>query len=101
MTVRAAYARLAEHLRSNLPHHIPSWHVADHVDFDDRAQHLDDLLAAVGIYALSVMQDTKSHANIRVDTPNIIGAFEDLRGDIVGELRNCADDLRNGMGRAA
>jgi hypothetical protein len=101
MTVRAAHARLAEHLRTNLPHHIPNWHAADHVDFDDRAQHLDDLLAAVGIYALSVMQDTKSHANIRVDIPNIIGAFEDLRGDTAGQLRNCADDLRNGMGRAA
>lgn len=32
---------------------------------------------------------------------DVTGGISDLKGDVVGTLLNCADDLRNGMGRAA
>jgi hypothetical protein len=100
-SIATAHARLAEHIRTNLPHHIPNWHVADYVDFDDRAEHLRQLLVEVEVYVRAAMQDIKDHANIRVDVKVADGILSDTRGDIVGELLNCADDLRNGMGRAA
>jgi hypothetical protein len=95
-----AHALLIQRIITNKPHHMPSWHVADALDFEDRATHLQRLLEAVEDYVRAVMEDMKASANIFVDA-EVTGGISDLRGDVVGTLRNCADDLSNGMGRAA
>jgi hypothetical protein len=99
-SVADAHALLVQRIITNKPHPIHSWHVADSGDFDDRAEHLHRVLKAVEDYVRTVMVDVKSHADIFVDA-DVTGGISDLRGDVVGELQRCADDLRNGMGRAA
>jgi hypothetical protein len=99
-SIADAHALLIQRIITNKPHHMPPWHVADALDFEDRATHLQRMLEAVEDYVRTVMEDMKRSANIFVDA-EVTGGISDLRGDVVGTLRNCADDLRNGMGRAA
>ena len=99
-SVADAHALLVQRVITNKPHPIHSWHIADAGDFDERAEHLHRILQAVEDYVRTVMADVKSHADIFVDA-DVTGGISDLRGDVVGTLRNCADDIRNGMGRAA
>jgi hypothetical protein len=99
-TLADAHALLVQRILTNKPHPMRSWHVADALDFEDRATHLRRLLEAVEHYVAAVMEDTKDHANIYVDA-DVGGCISDMKGDVVGTLLNCADDLRNGMGRAA
>jgi hypothetical protein len=99
-TLTDAHAQLIARILTNKPHPMRSWHVADVLDFEDRATHLQRTLEAVENYVRTVMADIKSHANIFVDA-DVTGGISDLRGDVVGELLRCADDLREGIGRAA
>jgi hypothetical protein len=99
-TLADAHAQLVARILTNKPHPMRSWHLADVLDFEDRATHLQRTLEAVEDYVRAVMTDIKSHANIYVDA-DVTGGISDLRGDVVGELLRCADDLREGIGRAA
>jgi hypothetical protein len=77
------------------------WHLADALDFEDRAEHLRRLLIATEDYVRAVMVDVARWSNIYVDT-DVTGGISDLRGDVVGTLLNAADDLRGvAYGRAA
>jgi len=69
------------------------WHLADALDFEDRAEHLRRLLIATEDYVRAVMVDMARSSNIYVDT-DVTGGISDLRGDVVGTLLNAADDLR-------
>jgi hypothetical protein len=40
---------------------MPNWHVADPLDFEDRAEHLRRLLLDVEVYVKAVMQDMKAY----------------------------------------
>jgi hypothetical protein len=99
-SVSDAHAHLIQRLITNKPHPMRSWHVADVLDFEERADHLQRTLEAVEDYVRTVMADIKSHANIFVDA-DVTGGISDLKGDVVGELLRCADDLREGIPRAA
>jgi hypothetical protein len=99
-SVKDAHALLIQRIITNKPHHMHGWHVADCLDFEDRATHLQRLLEAVEHYVSAVMEDTKAHANIHVDT-DVGGCISDMKGDVVGTLLNCAEDLAGGIGRAA
>jgi hypothetical protein len=99
-TLADAHAQLLARIVTNKPHPMCSWHVADVGDFEERATHLQRTLEAVEDYVRTVMADIKSHADIYVDA-DVTGGISDLRGDVVGELSRCAEDLREGIGRAA
>jgi hypothetical protein len=99
-SVGDAHALLIQRIITNKPHPIHSWHVADASDFEECATHPQRMLKAVEGYVHSVMVDMKRSADTFVDA-DVGGCISDMRGDFVGQLRNCADDLRNGMGRAA
>jgi hypothetical protein len=98
-SVTDAYAHLIQRLQQNRPHHMPVWHLADALDFEDRAEHLRRLLVDVETYARAVMVDMKRSSNVYVDT-DVTGCLSDTRGDMVGSLLNAAGELR-GYGRAA
>jgi hypothetical protein len=34
------HAHLIQRIITNKPHHMPGWHLADALDFEDRAEHL-------------------------------------------------------------
>jgi hypothetical protein len=100
-TLADAHAQLVAKLISNKPHPMRSCHVADALDFEDRATHLQRLLEAVEGYVATVMADMKASANIFVDA-DVTGGISDFKGDVVGTLLNCADGLRGvPHGRAA
>jgi hypothetical protein len=91
--ILGAHAHLIERLQQNRPHHMHGWHLADALDFEDRAEHLRRLLIATEDYVRAVMVDMARSSNIYVDT-DVTGGISDLRGDVVGTLLNAADDLR-------
>lgn len=98
-SVTDAHAHLIQRIITNKPHHMPGWHLADTLDFEDRAEHLRRLLIAVEDYTRAVLVDMKRSSNVYVDT-DVTGCLSDTRGDMVGSLLNAADELR-GFGRAA
>jgi hypothetical protein len=99
-TILGAHAHLLERLQQNRPHHMHGWHLADALDFEDRAEHLRRLLIATEDYVRAVLVDMARSSNICVDT-NVTGGISDLRGDVVGTLLNAAEGLRGFYGRAA
>jgi hypothetical protein len=100
-SVADAFTHLIQRLQQNRPHHMPSWHLADALDFEDRAEHLRRLLVDVETYVRAVMVDMKRSANIHVDCDGV-DYMSDMRDDLVGTLQNCADHLRGiYSGRAA
>lgn len=100
-SVSDAHALLIQRIITNKPHHMHGYHVADALDFEDRATHLQRTLEAIEDYVRAVMTDTKAHAHVFVDA-DVTGGISDLKGDVVGTLLNCADDLRGvAHGRAA
>jgi hypothetical protein len=38
-SVTDAHAHLIQRIITNKPHHLPGWHLADALDFEDRAAH--------------------------------------------------------------
>jgi hypothetical protein len=77
------------------------WHLADALDFEDRAEHARRLLIAVEDYVRALMVDTARSSNIYVDT-DVTGSIADMRGDVVGTLLNAAEELSGvAHGRAA
>jgi hypothetical protein len=99
-SIADAYTHLIQRLQQNRPHHMPVWHLAEALDFEDRAEHLRRLLVDVETYTRAVMVDMACSSNIHVDT-DVTGGISDLRGDVVGTLLNAAEELRGFYGRAA
>jgi hypothetical protein len=100
-TILGAHAHLIERLQQNKPHHMHDWHLADALDFEDRAEHARRLLIAVEDYVRALMVDTARSSNIYVDT-DVTGSIADMRGDVVGTLLNAAEELSGvAHGRAA
>jgi hypothetical protein len=99
-SVLGAHAHLIERLITNRPHHMPGWHLADALDFEDRAEHLRRLWIAVEDYTRAVLVDTAASSNVGLDIKNLTGIISDTQGDVVGCLLNAADEVR-GYGRAA
>jgi hypothetical protein len=93
-TILGAHAHLLERLQQNRPHHIHGWHLADALDFEDRAEHLRRLLIATEDYVRAVMVDMARSSNIYVDT-DVTGGVSDLRGDVVGTLLNAAERIQS------
>jgi hypothetical protein len=53
-SVTDAHAHLIQRIITNKPHHMPGWHLADALDFEDRAEHLRRLLVATEDYVRAV-----------------------------------------------
>jgi hypothetical protein len=98
-SVTDAHAHLIQRIITNKPHHMPGWHLADALDFEDRAEHLLRLLIATEDYVRAVMVDMARSSNVYVDA-DVTGCISDMKGDVVGGLLNAAETLR-GYGRAA
>jgi hypothetical protein len=99
-SVLGAHAHLIQRLQQNRPHHMHGWHLADALDFEDRAEHLRRACIAFEDYVRAVLVDTASHSNVHVDVKDVTGIISDMQGDVVGALLNAADEVR-GYGRAA
>jgi hypothetical protein len=99
-TILDSHRHLMARLTTDKPCHIHNWHIADDLDFDDRAAHLKSLMAAVGDYVRTALKDIEAKANVRIDVTYLEAMMSDTAAEIVGSLENAADELR-GYGRAA
>lgn len=96
-----SHRHLIARLTANKPCHIHNWHIADDLDFDDRAAHLKSLLIAVGDYVRTSLKDIEVKANVRIDVTYLQAIMNDCASEIVGSLENAADEVRGYDRRAA
>lgn len=62
---------------------------ADHIDIEDRANHIQAVMAAVTSYVKAVVADTIDSSAVLIH--DNVPLLADAAADIVGELRNAAD----------
>ena len=66
---------------------------ADRIDFEDRAEHLTHVLAAVAEYASTVVADTADLAPAgAIDRTYINGAIHDLAAEVIGGIARAAHE---------
>jgi hypothetical protein len=91
--MRAAHTELVAALASNPPHPI---HVAvESDDLDGRADHLEQVLAAIHVYLTAILANTAQ--NIPGDALNrkyLNGVYMDFSADAVGSIRSAAEEMR-------
>ena len=91
--VIASYAHMIGRLAANRPHYLNPRMIADASDFNERADHLRNLLIAVGDYVRVSLKDIEDSSGVALDVKYVEGAFADLTGDVTGALRNAADRM--------
>jgi hypothetical protein len=91
--VIASYAHMIGRLAANRPHYLNPRVIADSSDFNERADHLRNVLIAVGDYVRVSLKDIEDSSGVSLDVKYVEGAFADLTGDVVGALRNAADRM--------
>jgi hypothetical protein len=90
---RAAFTEFLAALAGNAPHPIHSSPLSE--DLEWRADHLEQMLAALHVYLTAIVSDTAQ--NIRgdaVDRRYPDNLFQDLSADAVGVIRHSADEMR-------
>lgn len=91
-TILDAHAHLIERIEANKPCHLNPAHLADADDINERAEHIRFLMMAVTDYVRVAVKDIDDSSN-HIDAKYIYGYLDDLTSEIVGALRNAADDI--------
>ena len=87
--VRAAHAEFVAALAGNAPQPIRS--VFDPADLDDRADHLQKVLAALHVYVAAITADLARNIPAAiVDRPYLDQLFEQFSSDALRVIRNAA-----------
>ncbi len=89
--VKAAHSYLVAALAGKPPRSIPLF--PNPVDFEDRAEHLGNVITAVSLYLSAILEDTAENVPGGIDLHYIEGALSDLMSDVVGTIRNAAKDM--------
>jgi hypothetical protein len=91
--VRAAHTELVSALAGNPPHPIRL--EVDSIDLDDRAEHVEKVLAALHIYLTAILADTAENIpGGDLDRKYLDGLYTDFTGDAVGGIRQAAAEMR-------
>jgi hypothetical protein len=91
--VRLAHTEFVAALAGNIPHPIYADVEAD--DLDGRADHLEQVLAALQAYLAIIIGDTAQNMpGGRLDQGCLDNLFQDLSADAVAVIRNAAEELR-------
>ena len=89
--VRAAHAEFVTALAGKVPHRIPLFAGATHLE--DRADHLKTVLDALSAYVTAVLDDTAQNIPGGLDLRQIDALLADLTSDVTGTLQNAAAAL--------
>src|SRR3954471_14825449 len=89
--IKAAHAELVAALVGQAPRPLPLFPTP--TDLEDRADHLEKVLKAVSIYLTVILDDTAENVSAGLDLRDIEAARSDLVSDVVGTVRNAANDL--------
>ena len=91
--VRAAHAEFVAALAGNAPHAIHS--ALDPTDLDDRAHHLQKVLAALHVYVAAITTDLAQNIPAAsVDRLYLDQLFEQFSSDALRVIRNAAAEMR-------
>ena len=91
--VRAAHAEFVAALAGNAPQPIRS--VFDPADLDDRADHLQKVLAALHVYVAAITADLAQNGPAtRLDRLYLDQLFEQFSSDALYVIRNAAVEMR-------
>jgi hypothetical protein len=93
----ASHAHMVGRLMANTPHRVSGHCIADARDLDDRAEHIRILLRAFGQYIREAVKDIESKSNHRFDFPSVEAYFDDLAGDVAGQMEYHAETIREGL----
>ena len=91
--VRAAHAELVAALAGNPPRPIRL--EVESLDLDDRAEHVEKMLAAVHVYLTAILADTAENIpGGKLDRKYLDGLYSDFTGDAVGGIQQAAAEMR-------
>jgi hypothetical protein len=91
--VRLAHTEFVAALAGNVPHGI--YADVDSEDLDGRADHLEEVFAALHVYFTAVIADTaQSIPDGTLDRRYLDNLFRDLSADALGVIRNAAEEMR-------
>jgi hypothetical protein len=94
--VFSAYADFVATLGKHCPRSIPT--EPDSLDFEDRAEHLEQVLQALWTYFGEALDDTARNVPGGLALSHIEAVFADLTADVTGTIRHTADRLAGGLG---
>jgi len=97
--VQAAHIAVISALAGLMPHRIIGHH-ADRFDVMERAEHLEQVLAAITVYAKAIVADTTELAPVGYVTDET-DSLADAASDIVGALKNAVDHMIDDAAHAA
>jgi hypothetical protein len=91
--VRAAHTEFVAALAGNVPH--PIYTDVDSEDLDGRADHLEEVFAALHVYLTAIIADTAHNVPAStLDRRYLDNLFRDLSADALGVIRNAAEEMR-------
>ena len=90
--VRLAHTEFVAALAGNVPHPICA--DVDSVDLDGRADHLEKVFAALHVYLTATIADTAQNTpGGTLDRRYVDNLFHDLAAEVVGVIRNAAEEM--------
>src|SRR5437868_2740579 len=91
--VRAAHAELVAALAGNPPRPIRL--EVESLDLDDRAEHVEKMLAAVHVYLTAILADTAENIpGGKLDRKYLDSLYSDFTADAVGGIQQAAAEMR-------
>jgi hypothetical protein len=91
---QAAHTEFVAALAGNVPRHRINAEV-DSDDLDTRADHLERVFAALHVYITAIITDTSQNIpSGTLDRRYLEALFQDCSVDVVGVIRNAAEDMR-------
>ena len=89
--VGTAYVEFLAALREHPPRPIPI--VADSIDLQDRADHLNKVLGGLATYLSVILDDTAQNTPGRLDLCDAEAILADLVSDLSGAIQHAAEDM--------
>ena len=89
--VRTAYAEFLAALGEHPPRPIPI--VADSIDLQDRADHLNEVFRGLAGYLTVILDDTAQNTPGRLDLCDAEAILADLVSDLSGAIQHAAEDM--------
>jgi len=89
--VQSAHSEFLAALGEHPPRPIPI--VADSIDLQDRADHLQKMFGGLAAYLTVILDDTAQNTPGRLDLCDAEAILADLASDLSGAIQRAADDM--------
>src|SRR5215831_17670559 len=91
--VRAGHTELVAAVAGNIPHAIHA--DVDSGDLEARADHLEKMFAAMGVYLTTIIADTAQNIpGGALNRRSLDSLFQNISADAVGAIRSAAEEMR-------